>query len=415
LSAYGNLTQDIQEIAAAALIAKNRNEFLAKAELATAAVSDEVIVIDQDEIEQFMCAHSFFYFYTNPFDDHIQNPSKAQDEQFLDGQCQVFNFYDIVTNKNLSVLHWFMNDQNLNIRTNIEDEDLKASLVVNKTEMNNQYFRLEFNKELEFLSTTKNQIYMRDQDPQNEELELPLMYNEQDYFTFISENITQKIYETEPLTIAEQKVDPLIMDTHPYQNSYIGMPVRFQKKFLGYLLKFADVEEKVAIIKPENEVQQAKPTDEAYQSQDKYPIQISLRFDYTEMQFTFTYVQISDMISQLGGILGIVGGLIGQFAVYLIIAYVVELLYLIKRKYKCDERNYVCETLKKRIPIFKKVIQELMDRCEGDPARKNELKKDMRSLMEMMPELTPELVDDEVVSDDEVLPGAEVASENLFA
>jgi hypothetical protein len=49
-----------------------------------------------------------------------------------------------------------MNDQNLNIRTNIEDEDLKALLVVNKTEMNNQYFRLEFNKELEFLTTTKN-------------------------------------------------------------------------------------------------------------------------------------------------------------------------------------------------------------------------------------------------------------------
>ena len=102
--------------------------------------------------------------------------------------------------------------------------------------------------------------------------------------------------------------------------------------------------------------------------------------------------------------MGIVMGLVGQFAVYLIIAYVVELLFLIKRKYKCDERNYVCETLKKRIPIYKKVIQELMNRCEGDPARKNELKKDMRSLKEMMPELTPELVDDEVVSDDEEVP-----------
>lgn len=72
--------------------------------------------------------------------------------------------------------------------------------------------------------------------------------------------------------------------------------------------------------------------------------------------------------------MGIVMGLIGQFAVYLIIAYVVELLFLMKRKYKCDERNYVCETLKKRIPIYKKVIQELIKRSEGDPKRKNELK-----------------------------------------
>ena len=123
------------------------------------------------------------------------------------------------------------------------------------------------------------------------------MYNEQDYYKFISENITQKIYETEPLAIAEQKVHPLILDAQPYMNTYLGMPVRFQKKFLGYLLKFNDLKEKVAIIKPENEIQQAKPTDEDYQSQDKFPIHVSLRFDFTEMQFTFRYVQISDMIS----------------------------------------------------------------------------------------------------------------------
>jgi hypothetical protein len=39
--------------------------------LATAAVSDEVIVVDQTEIENFMCRHSFFFFYTNPYDDRI--------------------------------------------------------------------------------------------------------------------------------------------------------------------------------------------------------------------------------------------------------------------------------------------------------------------------------------------------------
>ena len=45
--AYGNLTQDIQEIAAAEQIERDRLDFLAKAELATAAVSDEVIVVNQ--------------------------------------------------------------------------------------------------------------------------------------------------------------------------------------------------------------------------------------------------------------------------------------------------------------------------------------------------------------------------------
>ena len=378
--AYGNLTQDIQEIAAAEQIERDRLDFLAKAELATAAVSDEVIVVNQTQMETFMCSHSFFYFYTNPYDDSIQAPTKAQNDQYVDGQCQLFRFYDVVSNTTMQVLHWFMNDKNMNIRTNIQDEKLKKNLVVNKTEMNSQLFRLEFNKELEFLSTGKNQIYMRDQDPQNSELELPTIQNEQDYYKFISANITSKIYETEPMAIAEHKVDPIILDAQPYQNTYKGMPVRFQKKFLGYLLKFTDVKEKIAIIKPENEIRPAKPTDEEYQSGDKFPIEIKLRFDYTEMQFTFVYVQISDMISQIGGIMGIVMGLIGQFGVYLIIAYVVELLFLIKRKYKVDERQFVNETLSKRVPLYVKVIKELLNRHQGDPKKRNELKKDFRMI-----------------------------------
>ena len=77
----------------------------------------------------------------------------------------MFRFYDVVSNTTMQVLHWFMNDKNMNIRTEIQDEKLKDNLVVNKTEMNSQLFRLEFNKELEFLATGKNQIYMRDQDP----------------------------------------------------------------------------------------------------------------------------------------------------------------------------------------------------------------------------------------------------------
>lgn len=136
------------------------------------------------------------------------------------------------------------------------------------------------------------------------------------------------------------------------------------------------------------------------------------------MQFTFTYVQISDMISQLGGIMGIVMGLIGQFAVYLIIAYVIELLFLIKRKYKCDERNYVCETLKNRIPTYVRVVKELMQRSQGDPKRRNELKNDLRSLKEMMPELRPDLVDESEVSEDEELPQEQIVvqeNKSMFA
>jgi hypothetical protein len=59
---------------------KDRLDFLAKAELATAAVSNEVIIVNKKEIENFMCRHSFFYFYTNPYDDRVLAPNKKQNE-----------------------------------------------------------------------------------------------------------------------------------------------------------------------------------------------------------------------------------------------------------------------------------------------------------------------------------------------
>lgn len=72
---------------------------------------------------------------------------------------------------------------------------------------------------------------------------------------------------------------------------------------------------------------------------------------------------------------------------YLIIAYVIELLMLIKRKYKVDERQFVNDNLSQRIPVYIKVIKELLVRNEGDPKKRNELKKDLKLIKELVPKL----------------------------
>ena len=82
---YGNLTQNVIEIKEAELRQKELEDFLAKAELATASTSDEVIVVTSEEIDSFLCENSFFYFYTNPYDDSVMAPNKKQNDQYLDG------------------------------------------------------------------------------------------------------------------------------------------------------------------------------------------------------------------------------------------------------------------------------------------------------------------------------------------
>lgn len=68
------------------------------------------------------------------------------------------------------------------------------------------------------------QIYMRSQDPQAKSVDVPKMTSTEDYYSFISENITQKILETEPFAISSYNIEPTILDARPLQNIYTGMP-----------------------------------------------------------------------------------------------------------------------------------------------------------------------------------------------
>ena len=67
---------------------------------------------------------------------------------------------------------------------------------INRTELNQQYFELAIQKELEFLTVRKNQMYLREQNPANKTLDVPLVKSEEEYNNFRSEVESLKIYES---------------------------------------------------------------------------------------------------------------------------------------------------------------------------------------------------------------------------
>ena len=77
------------------------------------------------------------FFYMNPFDDRLAAPKSKQDDITIDMQCLVFNFYDALTGRDLSVMHYFMEDPELFWKIKTKIPEAEQYLYVNKTELNN--------------------------------------------------------------------------------------------------------------------------------------------------------------------------------------------------------------------------------------------------------------------------------------
>lgn len=67
---------------------------------------------------------------------------------------------------------------------------------------------------------------------------------------------------------------------------------------------------------------------------DKFTTKVSLRVSFTEEKFNFLYYSLMDLVSEVGGLGGAVAGTLGQFGVYIMMLFVVDLIMIIKRKYK---------------------------------------------------------------------------------
>jgi hypothetical protein len=99
------------------------------------------------------------YFYSNPYLDS-KNLDSGNSIKF-NLACEVFQYFDPEKKENQYVIHYFL-DGSPPVMNNNQLETIKDKFYINRTEMNEQFFRMSFEKNLEFMEVVKVQMYMRE-------------------------------------------------------------------------------------------------------------------------------------------------------------------------------------------------------------------------------------------------------------
>ena len=140
------------------------------------ALVEQKIEMDPSSVAEYFCNNwTKMTFYSNPF---LEDPSKPNEGNYLRYNlgCEVFDFYDNEREEEQIVIHYFFEDTEP-AESNFQLDDIKDKFYINRTELNEQFFRMEIDKNLEFMEILKVQMYMREQNPQNEYLDVPKIAN----------------------------------------------------------------------------------------------------------------------------------------------------------------------------------------------------------------------------------------------
>jgi hypothetical protein len=90
--------------------------------------------------------------------------------------------------------------------------------------------------------------------------------------------------------------------------------------------------------------------------QQEFSTKVYLRVSFTEENFSFLYYNLMDLLAEVGGLGGAVAGTLNSFSVYIMMLFVVDLVMIIRRKYKQEKRMHNLEILGKKLPLFKKIV-----------------------------------------------------------
>lgn len=135
------------------------------------------------------------------------------------------------------------------------------------------------------------------------------------------------------------------------------MPALNGKTFFGWFpLQFENVVDRILLVFQElTDRLPEKMTDEE-RDQTKFYMRVSLRTSFTEEQFTFLFYSLKDLVSEIGGLGGAISGTLGKFMVYIMMLFVVDMVMVIKQKYKQQKRLSNFTVIGYKLPFFKKII-----------------------------------------------------------
>ena len=137
------------------------------------------------------------------------------------------------------------------------------------------------------------------------------------------------------------------------------MPTIGGKKILGYPITFGDYEEKIFKFSPENDIRMSFKLDQdEIDNFESLPIDLNFRFTFTEQVFEYQYFSIKDLLADIGGVGGAIAAALGSFGVYIIMLFIVDLIFIIKKKYKQEKRTHNIKIYGRKLQLYKKIIEE---------------------------------------------------------
>jgi hypothetical protein len=320
---------------------------------------------------EFLCDSTDMYLYTNPYMDKYINKGAKQNHIIFDLTCEAFEMGDQV------VMHYYMASEN-KYRAGytpdlIEDETLAKSFYVNRTDLNKQYWRMEFYKDLEFMRIEKTQMFMRLQDPQAKEVDVPLTTSLLDFEDFRANNMTHKVYQSATLVIAVEEVQPTILNARPQTDIYIDAPIAASKQVLGIAIEVEDVNDRIIKVKSEYDTRLVSDmtADDIDLLQDRIAAgelstktvtmqEIALRLTFIEKEFTYRFYSFKDFFGDIGGVFGAVKLSIGEsFGGWIILFFIVDLIYMIIAKHNFEYRISTIKALSPKCKMYGEHITKL--------------------------------------------------------
>lgn len=102
---------------------------------------------------------------------------------------------------------------------------------------------------------------------------------------------------------------------------------------------------------------------------------ISFQYIFEKKTFTFNYYTVLDLFTELCGIGNGIAAVLAQYYVYIIMLFAIQLNFLVKQKHKKDFDKFRYESLIRKVPSYKLVIEKSLKEEFMSKATRKTIKK----------------------------------------
>lgn len=205
----------------------------------------------------------------------------------------------------------------------LADFESGLDFVINKTDSNRQQLKLNFEENLSLMNIEQNRMFLRYQDPQDDQVDVPSIQGGDQYQEFLQGEATLLLYESFPTVIGH---------THTQDTTIVGVPQRNISTSVAkkdaftvwhWPIFYTDVDFDTLLYTPEPSVRLSMAGASTHL--------ISLKFDFFKKTFEYSFHSLYDLFSDLGGISGLAEEGLERFGMLFLIGWMVTFAMNIKK------------------------------------------------------------------------------------